>query len=119
MPVIHAQLGASGQLCVNWIPAYQHDPDDGRSTQPSFQPPEGNRVYSNGKLTEVGRDKTKRRCTCLAPVIAKRFYGDNPEAQAQADQEKDRLLFLASVGEEIRESRCIPYENYFDVEDPL
>ena len=86
MPVIDTQLGTSGQLLIDWVPVYRVDLSDGRSTQPSFNPPAGCEVYANGQLTQNGRENTELRCTRLAPL------------EAGSDHEAERLFYLKTFG---------------------
>ena len=108
MPVIDTQYGHSGQLLLEWIPAYRRH--DGRSTQPSFSPPEGSTVSASGQLTSINASQ-ELRCTRKAPN--EDLFGSREQ------QESMRLECLRELGRKIKESTNIPTMNKVDWLDPI
>ena len=72
------------------------------------------------QLTLDGWNSTELRCTRLAPSpTAPPGLGE--EAPVQSDLEAERLLYLKTLGKEIKSSPGFPTENFFklDLGDPL
>ena len=111
MPIVGVQHGTSGQLLVDWIPVYRTNWQDGRSTQPSFNPPAGCEVHADGLLTREGRGGTELRCT--------RFATSADGAEFEKDLEAERLRYLESLGRRIKNFPSFPTENRVDLADPL